>query len=149
MQILSKRELATKVSLYMYDNLTDIIDISSLPTSMFSTLVKLSTSPIEFPFTTSNSIFSFYLRWGQSFYEFPFIISFGQNWGNRFYEFPFTICLGLDRGNQFMNFLSPSILYVLYIFELGEINLYVSCRDDICLRFDNEGLSTIFYCTLS
>jgi hypothetical protein len=48
-----------------------------------------------------------------------------------------------------MNFLSPSILYVLYIFEVGEINLHVSYRDDICLRFDNEGLSTIFYCTLS
>jgi len=37
----------------MYDNLTDIIDISSLPMSLFSTLVNLSTSPIEFHFTTS------------------------------------------------------------------------------------------------
>ena len=114
MQILLERELATIVCLYMYDNLTDIIDISSLPGSLFSTSMELSTSPIEFPFTTSNSIFSFYLRWGKSFYEFPFIISFGWNGGNRFYKLPFTICLGLDGGNHFMNLLSPSFLYIIF-----------------------------------
>jgi hypothetical protein len=43
----------------MYDSLTNIIDIASLPASMFSTPVKLSTSPIEFPFTTSINTFVF------------------------------------------------------------------------------------------
>jgi hypothetical protein len=48
-----------------------------------------------------------------------------------------------------MNFLSPSVSYFFYIFEVGAINLYVSYRDDIFLSFENEGLSTVFYCTLS
>ena len=143
-----ERELDTRVCLYVYDSLTYIIDIASLQASMFSTLVKLSTSSIEFPFTTSISNFSFYLDEGNHYMNFlssslldkmgaiELWISFHHfswtRWGQSFYEFPFTICL---------------IFY--HNFEVGAINLYVWYRDDICLRFDNEDLSMIFDCTLN
>jgi hypothetical protein len=54
----------------MCDSLTDIIDIASLPASLFSTPVKLSTSPIEFPFTTSINTFSFCRDEGNQYMNF-------------------------------------------------------------------------------
>jgi hypothetical protein len=57
---LIEKELDVRVyHVYTYDGHTDIIDIASLPASLFSTPVKLSTSPIEIPFTTSVSNFAF------------------------------------------------------------------------------------------
>jgi hypothetical protein len=91
----------------MYNNLADIIDIASLPASLFSTPVKLSNSQIEFPFTTSISNFAFKCR----------------DEGNHLMNFLSSSLFGLDGGNHFMNFLSPSVLYFLK-HEVGEINLY-------------------------
>jgi hypothetical protein len=57
---ITEKELDVRVyHVDTYDNHTYIIDIASLPASLFSTPVKLSTSPIEFPFTTSISNFAF------------------------------------------------------------------------------------------
>jgi hypothetical protein len=57
-EISSEGELENRVcDIDVYDNLTYIIDIASLPASLFSTPVKLSTFPIEFPFTTSINEF--------------------------------------------------------------------------------------------
>jgi hypothetical protein len=46
--------------IFMYNSLTDLSDIASLPASLFSTPVKLS-DPFftEFLFTTSENIYAF------------------------------------------------------------------------------------------
>jgi hypothetical protein len=48
-----------------------------------------------------------------------------------------------------MDFLSPSVLYFFIILKWGQSICMYHTRDDICLKFYSEGMSTIFYCTLN
>ena len=109
-----------------YDNLTDASDIASLPAGLFNTPVKLSV-PFLLNFLSPLRVLIIYLHSDIASLPVGLIstlvklsIYFILDEGNHLNEFSFII-FWTRWGQSNMNFLSPSVLYLAYEYEAGEI----------------------------